>query len=167
MEEDRTARLVLLYQGVSDETTNILDDLKEAPDCFILDKKELERYYYKLKHPPYEEEKHTSMGRVSVITSRLPGMGKSTLIRERIVTKRRRHYMRIPIYGDQGNSQLIELFHQKTKEAGGRRFDLHLDVYPVHRECVHVLLFEFLILRKLRGKRGNFASIPRDAYICV
>lgn len=117
---------------------NLLDDFRDAKECPMLPHDKLATFYQsiKLRNVPPE---YNVVGRVSIITSKLPGLGKSTIIRKFIASKDK-VYVRLPLYGDQSPTLLIKLLHSKI-EKSGPNFALHLDVNPMSSESLHKLLF--------------------------
>ena len=108
------------------------------------------------------------IGKVNIFTSKLPGLGKTRQIRDLIADKKKM-YVRVPLYGEQGHTLLIKLLNDKMARADqeGQEFALHLDVHPMNKGSIHKVLFQLLVLRKVRNKMGSFASIPPQVYICV
>ncbi len=66
----------------------------------------------------------------------------------------------MPLYGETTKAQAIALINEKVERIQGEPFDLHLDVYDMLQESLHIILFELLVFRKLHVGFAQFATLP-------
>ncbi len=128
--------LIVLYQASVDYKAHVIEELKNARVCPVLDEPTLRDLY------------RSTNQSVALVVSRLAGLGKSALIRRAILEKNRR-VVRVPLYGETTKAEIIGMINQKVGDIPGEPYDFHLDIYEMQQESLHIILFELLVLRKL------------------
>ncbi len=73
----------------------------------------------------------------------------------------------MPLYGESSKREVIALLLEKMNAQGEQPYDLHLDVYEMREESLHVVLFELVVLRKLHVGLKSVVTIPKGMHIYI
>ena len=75
--------------------------------------------------------------------------------------------VRIPLYRETSRAHIINLITRKVTGISEKAYEIHLDVYQMATESLHIILFELLMLRKLHVGMREFVSVPSFVNIYV
>ena len=108
-EEMEGLNLVVMYQASAEYKAHVIEELKNARVCPTLEEPTLRDIY------------RTSNQKVTLVVSRLAGLGKTELIHNAIKMKNFK-VIRVPLYGETSKANIISLINQKVRALKAQPF---------------------------------------------